>query len=185
MCSTPAPPFTAFVASSIWSGVGDVNTSPGQAASSIPGPTNPPCMGSCPEPPPETSPTFPRTGASPRTTRRFSRSTRNSGWAAAMPRSASGTTSAGALISFFTGAPLPESGGQGGPSVLDGPPWGGVGQGPSGGGRRGRDRSGPVGCGRPAAGVGADVVVLSGPRAGGVGAAGEVGVRLDGRAAGL
>src|SRR6266516_537874 len=46
MCSTPAPPFTAFVASSIWSGVGDVNTSPGQAASSMPCPTKPPCIGS-------------------------------------------------------------------------------------------------------------------------------------------
>src|SRR5580700_9660253 len=51
MWMTPAPPFTALVAASIWSGTGDVNTSPGQAASSMPLPTNPPCSGSCPEPP--------------------------------------------------------------------------------------------------------------------------------------
>src|SRR4051812_48290660 len=67
MCSTPAPPSTALVAASIWSGVGEVKTSPGQAASSMPMPTNPPCIGSCPEPPPDTIPTFPWTGASART----------------------------------------------------------------------------------------------------------------------
>ena len=39
---------------------------PAQAASSIPIPTNPPCSGSWPEPPPEISPTLPATGASPR-----------------------------------------------------------------------------------------------------------------------
>ena len=38
MCTTPAPPSTAFVAASIWSGTGEVNTSPGQAASSMPRP---------------------------------------------------------------------------------------------------------------------------------------------------
>src|SRR5258707_148040 len=48
MWSTPAPPFTAWVAASIWSGTGEVNTAPGQAASSMPRPTNPPCMGSWP-----------------------------------------------------------------------------------------------------------------------------------------
>jgi hypothetical protein len=68
MCSTPAPPSTALVASSIWSGVGEVNTSPGQAASSMPRPTNPPCIGSWPEPPPEMIPTLPWTGASARIT---------------------------------------------------------------------------------------------------------------------
>jgi hypothetical protein len=68
MNSTPAPPSTAFAAPAIWSGVGEVNTSPGQAASSIPLPTKPVCIGSCPDPPPETSATFPRTGASPRAT---------------------------------------------------------------------------------------------------------------------
>src|ERR1700739_4570043 len=48
MCSTPAPPSTALVAASIWSGTGEVNTSPGQAASSIPRPTNPPWSSSGP-----------------------------------------------------------------------------------------------------------------------------------------
>ena len=67
MCSTPAPPSIAFVASYIWSGVGEVKTSPGQAASSIPMPTKPPCIGSCPEPPPDRTPTFPETGESART----------------------------------------------------------------------------------------------------------------------
>ncbi len=69
----------------------------------MPGPTNPPCNGSCPEPPPETSPTFPATGASRRTITRFSTSTVSSGWAAAIPRSASATTVSGTLISIFTG----------------------------------------------------------------------------------
>jgi hypothetical protein len=67
MCTTPEPPSTALVAAIIWSGVGEVNTSPGHAPSSMPGPTNPPCMGSCPEPPPEMIPTLPATGASART----------------------------------------------------------------------------------------------------------------------
>ena len=47
-------------------GTGEVNISPAQAASSIPRPTNPPCRGSCPDPPPEMTPTFPWMGASPR-----------------------------------------------------------------------------------------------------------------------
>ena len=46
---------------------GEVKTSPGQAASSMPGPTKPPCIGSWPEPPPETIATLPATGASART----------------------------------------------------------------------------------------------------------------------
>ncbi len=62
----PAPPSTALAASYIWSGVGEVKTAPGQAASSIPRPTNPPCIGSWPEPPPEITATFPWTGASAR-----------------------------------------------------------------------------------------------------------------------
>ncbi len=37
MCSTPAPPSTPFVAASIWSGTGEVNTSPAHAASSTAG----------------------------------------------------------------------------------------------------------------------------------------------------
>src|ERR1041384_3028207 len=60
MCRTPAPPSTAFVASSIWSGVGDVNTAPGHAASSIPRPTKPPRIGSRPGAPPPRAPTPPR-----------------------------------------------------------------------------------------------------------------------------
>src|SRR5437867_10156081 len=106
MWTTPAPPFTAFVASSIWSGVGEVNTSPGHAASSMPIPTKPPCMGSWPEPPPETRAAFPWTGASARTRKFGFVCTRTrSGCAAAMPWSASVTTSSGLLISFFTWAP--------------------------------------------------------------------------------
>ncbi|GBC87762.1 hypothetical protein HRbin12_01780 [bacterium HR12] len=66
MCRTPAPPLTCWVARSIWSGVGEVKTSPGQAASSMPIPTKPPCIGSCPLPPPETIPTLPWIGASTR-----------------------------------------------------------------------------------------------------------------------
>src|SRR6266540_1714984 len=101
MWTTPDPPSTPFVAASNWSGTGEVNTAPGHAASSMPRPTSPPCMGSCPDPPPDTSPTFPDTGASARYTTMFSTSTRRLGWAAAMPRRASVTMSSGALMSFF------------------------------------------------------------------------------------
>src|SRR5271163_818807 len=102
MCSTPAPPSTALVATCIWSGVGEVNTSPGQAASSMPGPTKPPCMGSCPDPPPDTRPTLPATGASALTMTAGSvRTLSRSPCASATPCSASLTTSAGSLISFF------------------------------------------------------------------------------------
>ena len=59
MCSTPAPPSTVVVAASIWSGVGEVNIWPAQAASSIPKPTKPPCIGSWPDPPPEMMATLP------------------------------------------------------------------------------------------------------------------------------
>ena len=59
MCSTPAPRSTTVVASCIWSGVGEVKTSPQHAASSMPGPTYPPWSGSWPEPPPEISATLP------------------------------------------------------------------------------------------------------------------------------
>ena len=64
MKRTPAPPSTAWAAASIWSGVGEVKTWPGQAASSMPTPTKPACIGSWPEPPPEISATLPaRVGA--------------------------------------------------------------------------------------------------------------------------
>ena len=59
MNSTPAPVSTASAAASIWSGVGEVKTWPGQAASSMPWPTKPACSGSWPEPPPEISATLP------------------------------------------------------------------------------------------------------------------------------
>jgi len=58
------------------------------------------------EPPPETRPTFPATGASVRTTIWLLTSTLRSAWAAATPASASRTTSSGALMNFFmTGLP--------------------------------------------------------------------------------
>src|SRR5213078_579244 len=105
MCTTPAPPSTALVAASIWSGTGEVNTSPGQAASSIPSPTKPPWSGSWPEPPPDTSATLPWTGAPARTTICASASTRRmSPCAAARPASDSRTRSAGSLRNFFIGA---------------------------------------------------------------------------------
>src|SRR5207245_9111203 len=63
MCTTPAPPSTAFVAASICAGTGEVKTSPGAAASSMPIPTKPPCSGSWPDPPPEMSGTLQRLGA--------------------------------------------------------------------------------------------------------------------------
>ena len=59
MKRTPAPPSTASAAAIIWSGVGEVKTWPGQAASSMPRPTKPAWSGSWPEPPPETSATLP------------------------------------------------------------------------------------------------------------------------------
>src|SRR2546427_797840 len=69
----------------------------------MPGPTKPVCIGSWPEPPPDTSATFPRTGESHRLTKAGLRDTRRrSGCAAARPRRASPTTSSGRLISFFT-----------------------------------------------------------------------------------
>ena len=55
----PAPVSTASMAAAIWSGVGEVNTWPGQAASSMPWPTKPACRGSWPEPPPDISATLP------------------------------------------------------------------------------------------------------------------------------
>src|SRR3954451_20286104 len=101
MCTTPAPPSTACVATSIWSGTGEVNTAPGQAASSMPRPTKPPCSGSWPEPPPETSATFPCRGASARTTICAEASTRRmSPCAAARPASDSLTICSGSLSSL-------------------------------------------------------------------------------------
>src|SRR6266849_610059 len=101
MCTTPAPPSTAFVAASICPGTGEVKTSPGAAASSMPSPTNPPCRGSCPDPPPEMRATLPFLGASLRTMIWFATSYRSrSGWAAASPFNDSFTTADGSLRNF-------------------------------------------------------------------------------------
>src|SRR3979409_1583405 len=62
MWMTPAPASTALVAASICSGTGEVNTSPGQAASSMPWPTNPPCSGSRAGPPARDPAPLPRHG---------------------------------------------------------------------------------------------------------------------------
>src|SRR5215813_8593760 len=101
MNSTPPPVSAASAAARMRSGVGEVKTCPGTAASSIPVPTNPPWSGSCPEPPPDTSATLPRPrrrrstkgAASPRRTM--------SECAAQKPARLSLTTSSTALISFF------------------------------------------------------------------------------------
>src|SRR3954449_11025973 len=68
----------------------------------MPLPTKPPCIGSCPEPPPEMIPTLPGIGASTRTTTIGSWITRTlSPCAASTPSRASRTTASGSLISFF------------------------------------------------------------------------------------
>src|SRR6185369_1534089 len=102
MWRTPAPPSTARVAASIWSGTGEVKTLPAHAASSIPSPTNPPWSGSWPDPPPEIRPTLPACGPPARRTTAFATSILTmSGWAAARPARLSGTMSSIPLISFF------------------------------------------------------------------------------------
>src|SRR5262249_16875987 len=83
------------------SGVGEVKTCPGTAASSMPGPTNPPCSGSWPEPPPDTSATFPRLRWRRSTKGAVSPSRTMSECAAQKPATLSLTTSPTALISFF------------------------------------------------------------------------------------
>src|SRR6266851_2934982 len=101
MCTTPAPPSTAFVAASICPGTGEVKTSPGAAASSMPRPTKPPCSGSWPDPPPEINATLPFLGAPLRTMIWLATSYRSrSGWAAASPFRDSFTTAAGSLRNF-------------------------------------------------------------------------------------
>src|SRR2546430_8275250 len=101
MNSTPRPPSTACAAAAIWSGVGEVNTCPGQAASSIPWPTRPACRGSWPLPPPETSATLPFPGEARVTKAGFSWTERMSRWASASPRNASETTFTASLMNFF------------------------------------------------------------------------------------
>src|SRR5438067_3216353 len=112
MSSAPASPVVAVTAACTASGVGEVNTAPGTAAASMPGPTKPPCSGSCPDPPPEMTATLPATGASARTTTSGSYWTRRmSACAAASPRSDSATTFAGSLMIFFTTASDTSAGG--------------------------------------------------------------------------
>src|SRR4051794_5182493 len=102
MWRTPAPPSTARVAASTWSGTGDVKTLPAAAASSMPSPTKPPWSGSWPEPPPDTRATLPSRGAPARTTICASGSTRRmSPCAAARPASDSLTTRSGSLRNFL------------------------------------------------------------------------------------
>src|SRR4029079_12169886 len=72
----------------------------------MPSATKPPCIGSWPDPPPDTRATLPCTGASARTIVYGSYVTRiRSACAASMPWRASRTTSAGSLISFFIASP--------------------------------------------------------------------------------
>src|SRR5579859_3275578 len=108
MSSTPASPATAWAASAIWSGVGEVKTCPGQAASSMPWPTKPACSGSCPLPPPEMRATLPGVSAARRTNFRSAPSATISACAAAKPSRLSWSTVAGALISFFMASSLAE-----------------------------------------------------------------------------
>src|SRR5712675_344280 len=107
MKRTPAPVSTASAASIIWSGVGEVKTWPGQAASSMPRPTKPACSGSCPEPPPEIRATLPGFNARRRTNLRSAPNSRISAWAAAKPSRLSSSTVPVLLISIFISVPSP------------------------------------------------------------------------------
>src|SRR5581483_730912 len=104
MKRTPAPVSTARVAATIWSGVGEVNTWPGHAASSMPCPTNPMCRGSCPLPPPDTSATFPAVPRARRTNLPSSPRTTRSRWAIANPARLSRTIVSGSFTNFFIAA---------------------------------------------------------------------------------
>ena len=106
MNSTPAPQSTACAAATIWSGVGEVKTWPGQAASSMPTPTKPACSGSWPEPPPEISATLPARVGVARVTKVGSKWTlTRSPCAAPKPRSASVSTSSTRLTASSCSAP--------------------------------------------------------------------------------
>src|SRR3984893_11616791 len=59
MNNTPPPVSAASAAARMRSGVGEVKTWPGHAASSIPCPTNPVGSGPCPEPPPDSRAALP------------------------------------------------------------------------------------------------------------------------------
>src|SRR5271170_8088919 len=89
------------MAATIWSGVGEVNTWPGQAASSIPRPTKPACRGSWPEPPPEINATLPGVNLRRRTNFRSAPSSTMSACAAAKPSRLSSSMVSTAFISLF------------------------------------------------------------------------------------
>src|SRR4051812_20337914 len=106
MNNTPAPVSTAIAAASIWSGVGEVKTCPGQAASSMPWPTKPACSGSCPDPPPDTSATLPLLSCARRTNLPSSPSATMPECASQNPFRLSCRMPSTALISFFMGCLL-------------------------------------------------------------------------------
>src|ERR1700761_2613571 len=82
---------------------GAANTSPGQAASSMPLPTIITCAGSWPDPEPWITDTLSSRGASVRMIRLYSGTYLSvSGLARASPWSISGTKSLGSLTNFFT-----------------------------------------------------------------------------------
>src|ERR1700749_5125970 len=82
---------------------GAANTSPGQAASSMPLPTIITCAGSWPDPEPWMTDTLSSRGASVRMIRLYSGTYLSvSGLARASPCSISGTKSLGSLTNFFT-----------------------------------------------------------------------------------
>ena len=101
MCRTPAPPSTARVAASIWSGTGEVNTWPAAAASSMPSPTNPPWSGSWPEPPPEMRRDLALDRAAGAEDEVVGRVDLDVSGAPPRPGRLSGTMSSTALMSFF------------------------------------------------------------------------------------
>src|SRR5882724_2056442 len=101
MNRTPPPVSAASAAARMRSGVGEVKTWPGQAASSMPCPTKPECSGSCPEPPPDTSATLPGFLFRRCTNGACSPMRTMSECAAQNPARLSLTKSSTALISFF------------------------------------------------------------------------------------
>src|SRR6185369_13237467 len=84
---------------------GEVNTWPGQAASSMPRPTNPAWSGSWPEPPPDMSATLPGFGLARRTNFRSGPRATMSSWAATKPSRLSARMVSTELISFFMALP--------------------------------------------------------------------------------
>src|SRR5882724_13355223 len=101
MNRTPPPVSAASAAARMRSGVGEVKTWPGQAASSMPCPTKPECSGSCPEPPPDTRATLPGFWFRRCTNGACSPMRTMSECAAQNPARLSLSTFSAALISFF------------------------------------------------------------------------------------